>query len=79
MIGYTNGLERAQGLKPTECDHWDLNDLTRAFNNRIKDKGTLWPNMSQFGNYSKAMHHIKRQTTSAAPGPSSMGPGPLPG
>jgi branched-chain amino acid transport system substrate-binding protein len=64
MIAYTNdvraiGLETAQGLKLTECYYWDLNDRTRAFNKRIKDKVTLWPNMSQAGNYSAAMHYLK--------------------
>jgi branched-chain amino acid transport system substrate-binding protein len=64
MIAYTNdvrsiGLETAQGLKLTECYYWDLNDRTRAFNNRIRDKVTLWPNMSQAGNYSAAIHYLK--------------------
>jgi branched-chain amino acid transport system substrate-binding protein len=64
MIAYTNdvrsiGLETAQGLKLTECYYWDLNDRTRAFNNRVKNKVTLWPNMSQAGNYSAAMHYLK--------------------
>jgi branched-chain amino acid transport system substrate-binding protein len=64
MIAYTNdvrsiGLETAQGLKLTECYYWDLNDRTRAFNNRVKDKVTLWPNMSQAGNYSAAIHYLK--------------------
>jgi len=64
MIAYTNdvrsiGLETAQGLKLTECYYWDLNDRTRAFNNRIKEKVTLWPNMSQAGNYSAAVHYLK--------------------
>jgi branched-chain amino acid transport system substrate-binding protein len=64
MIAYTNdvrsiGLDTAQGLKLTECYYWDLNNRTRAFNDRVKDKVTLWPNMSQAGNYSAAMHYLK--------------------
>ncbi len=71
MIAYTNdvraiGLQTAQGLKLTETYYWDLNDRTRAFNNRIKDKVTLWPNMSQAGNYSAALHYLK---TAADMGP----------
>jgi len=64
MIAYANdvrsvGLETAQGLKMTECYYWDPNDRTRAFNSRVKDKVTLWPNLSQAGNYSAAMHYLK--------------------
>ncbi len=53
------GLEMAQGLKLSESYYWDLNDRTRSFQNRIKDKVTLWPNMAQAGNYSCTMHYLK--------------------
>ena len=36
-----------------------MNDRTRSFQNRIKSKVTLWPNMSQAGNYSCTMHYLK--------------------
>ena len=53
------GLETAQGLRLSETYYWDLNDRTRSFQNRIKSKVTLWPNMSQAGNYSCTMHYLK--------------------
>jgi branched-chain amino acid transport system substrate-binding protein len=53
------GLETAQGLRLSETYYWDLNDRTRSFQNRIKDKVTLWPNMSQAGNYSCTLHYLK--------------------
>ncbi len=64
MICYTQdvksiGLELAQGLKLSESYYWDLNDRTRAFQNRIKDKVQLWPNMAQAGNYSCTLHYLK--------------------
>jgi branched-chain amino acid transport system substrate-binding protein len=64
MVAYTQdvksiGLELAQGLKLSESYYWDLNDRTRSFQNRIKDKVTLWPNMSQAGNYSCTLHYLK--------------------
>jgi branched-chain amino acid transport system substrate-binding protein len=64
LVAYTQdvksiGLELAQGLKLSESYYWDLNDRTRAFQNRIKDKVTLWPNMAQAGNYSCTLHYLK--------------------
>ena len=53
------GLEMAQGLRLSESYYWDLNDRTRSFQNRIKDKVTLWPNMAQAGNYSCTLHYLK--------------------
>ncbi len=64
LVAYTQdvksiGLELARGLKLSESYYWDLNDRTRAFQNRIKDKVTLWPNMAQAGNYSCTLHYLK--------------------
>ena len=53
------GLDTAQGLRLSETYYWDLNDRTRAFQDRIRDKVTLWPNMSQAGNYSCTLHYLK--------------------
>lgn len=63
---HSMGLDIAQGLRLSETYYWDLNDRTRSFQNRIKDKVTLWPNMSQAGNYSCTLHYLKAVT--------SMGP-----
>ena len=54
------GLEAAQGLHLTESFYWDLNDRTRAFTNRVKDKTpNNWPNMNHAGCYAGALHYLK--------------------
>jgi len=54
------GLDTAQGLLLTESYYWDLNDRTRAFQNRIKDKTpNQWPNMVQAGDYASTLHYLK--------------------
>ena len=60
------GLETAQGLRLSETYYGDLNDRTRSFQNRIKDKVSLWPNMSQAGNYSCTLHYLKAVTAMGA-------------
>ncbi len=67
MVAYTQdvrsiGLEGAQGMRCSESYYWDLNDRTRSFQNRIKDKVKLWPSMAQAGNYSATMHYLKAVT-----------------
>ena len=55
------GLPEAQGLRYSESYYWDLNDRTRAFNARIKDKtpNGIWPNMTQVGDYAATLHYLK--------------------
>ena len=54
------GLETAQGLLLTESYYWNLNDRTRAFESRIKDKTpNQWPNMVQAGDYASTLHYLK--------------------
>ena len=55
------GLNTAQGLRYSESYYWDLNDRTRAFNNRMKGKTAngIWPNMTQAGNYGAVLHYLK--------------------
>jgi branched-chain amino acid transport system substrate-binding protein len=54
------GLDAAQGLLATQTYYWDLNERTRAFNNRIRQKTpTLWPNMANAGLYSSTLHYLK--------------------
>ena len=54
------GLDIAQGLLMTETFYWDLNDRTRAFMARIKDKTpNQWPNMVQAGDYASTLHYLK--------------------
>ena len=55
------GLETAQGLLYSESYYWDLNDRTRAFNDRIKGKtpNGIYPNMTQAGDYGVTLHYLK--------------------
>jgi branched-chain amino acid transport system substrate-binding protein len=54
------GLEAAQNLMLTETFYWDLNDRTRSFMSRVKDKvGDNWPSMEHAGAYSATMHYLK--------------------
>ena len=53
-------LETAQGLLLTESFYWDLNDRTRAWMARIRDKTpSQWPNMIQAGDYASTLHYLK--------------------
>jgi len=55
------GLETAQGLRWSESYYWDLNDRTRAWNDRVKSKtpNGVWPNMTQAGDYGVTLHYLK--------------------
>jgi len=55
------GLEAAAGLRWSESYYWDLNDRTRAWNDRVKGKtpNGVWPNMTQAGDYGVTYHYLK--------------------
>jgi branched-chain amino acid transport system substrate-binding protein len=55
------GLETAQGLRWSESYYWDLNDRTRAWNERVRTKtpNGVWPNMTQAGDYAVTLHYLK--------------------
>ncbi len=55
------GLDVAAGLRWSKSYYWDLNDRTRAWNDRVKGKtpNGIWPNMTQAGNYGALMHYLK--------------------
>ncbi|HEY0423997.1 MAG TPA: ABC transporter substrate-binding protein [Rhodopila sp.] len=55
------GLETAQGLHWSESYYWDLNDRTRAWNDRVRTKtpNGVWPNMTQAGDYAVTLHYLK--------------------
>ena len=54
------GLQTAQGLTLTESFYWDLNDRTRAFSARLKDKAPdVRADMDQAGCYAAALHYLK--------------------
>ncbi|MEA2788318.1 MAG: branched-chain amino acid transport system substrate-binding protein [Acetobacteraceae bacterium] len=55
------GLETAAGLRWSESYYWDLNDRTRAWNDRVKGKtpNGVWPNMTQAGDYGVTLHYLK--------------------
>jgi branched-chain amino acid transport system substrate-binding protein len=55
------GLATSRGLRWSESYYWDLNDRTRAFNERIRTKtpNSIWPNMTQVGDYAVTLHYLK--------------------
>jgi len=54
------GLEAAQGLALTNTYYWDLNERTRAFNDRVKSKTPdNWPGMLHAGCYAGSLHYLK--------------------
>jgi branched-chain amino acid transport system substrate-binding protein len=65
------GLETAQGLLLSEAFYWDLNDETRAFSKRFKERVGRVPSAAQAGVYSSVTHYLKAVkaagTTDSAP------------
>jgi branched-chain amino acid transport system substrate-binding protein len=53
------GMKATQGLIVTDAFYWDMNDETRAFSNRFKEKIGRMPTMIQAGLYSATMHYLK--------------------
>ena len=54
------GLEAAQGLALTNTYYWDLNDRTRAFNERVRSKTPdNRPGMFHAGCYSATLQYLK--------------------
>lgn len=53
------GLQAAQGLYMTAGWYWDLNDDTRAFAKRYKEKMGAMPTMVQVGTYSAVLNYLK--------------------
>ena len=54
------GLEAAHGLFLTESFYWDMNDRTRAFTKRFRERmPTHTPNMTNAGGYAGALHYLK--------------------
>src|SRR5579863_9924728 len=53
------GLETAQGLLLSEAFYWDLNDETRAFSKRFKERIGRVPSAAQAGVYSSVTHYLK--------------------
>ncbi|MBN8907625.1 MAG: ABC transporter substrate-binding protein [Rhodospirillales bacterium] len=55
------GLDTAQGLRWSESYYWNLNDRTRAWNDRVRTKtpNEVWPNMTQAGDYAATLHYLK--------------------
>ncbi len=53
------GLETAQGLLLAEAFYWDLNDDTRAFAQRFRERVKRVPTSAQAGVYSSVSHYLK--------------------
>ena len=68
------GRDAGQGLMLTETFYWDLNDRTRAFMARVKDKvGDNWPSMEQAGAYSATLHYLKAAAQIGMPASKASG------
>jgi branched-chain amino acid transport system substrate-binding protein len=52
------GLAAAQGVFLTESFYWDLNENTRAFSKRFKDKAGALPTQQQAGQYSAVYNYL---------------------
>jgi branched-chain amino acid transport system substrate-binding protein len=54
------GLEFAHGVVVSESFYWDMNDATRAWTKRFKERtGGIPPNMLQAAVYSSVLHYLK--------------------
>jgi branched-chain amino acid transport system substrate-binding protein len=53
------GLETAQGLLLSEAFYWDMNDDSRAFAKRFKERIGRVPGAAQAGVYSSVTHYLK--------------------
>ncbi len=53
------GLDVAQGLLFTEAFYWDLNQETRSWSKRFKERAGKIPTSVQAGDYSSTMHYLK--------------------
>ena len=70
------GLPAAQGIFLTETFYWDLNDRTRAFLGRVKDKvANNWPSMEQASAYSATTHYLKAVAEIGVAGGQRLRPG----
>jgi len=68
-------LATVGGLYCSESCYWDLNDRTRARNDRVKTKTVsgVWPNMTQAGDYGVTPHPVylfqaRRRPRASSPG-----------
>lgn len=54
------GLEAAQGLFLTESFYWDMNERTRAFTKRFRERlSSQTPNMTNASGYAGTLHFLK--------------------
>ncbi|MDB5511935.1 MAG: hypothetical protein JWR08_1418 [Enterovirga sp.] len=53
------GLQAAQGMMLPETFYWDLNDRSRAWSKRFREKTGRMPNANNAGSYSAVTHLLK--------------------
>jgi branched-chain amino acid transport system substrate-binding protein len=53
------GLEFAHGVVVSESFYWDMNDATRAWTKRFRERTGAAPNMLQAAVYSSVLHYLK--------------------
>jgi branched-chain amino acid transport system substrate-binding protein len=53
------GLETTQGTYLTTASYWDMNDATRAWSQKFKERVGAMPSMLQTGVYGSVLHYLK--------------------
>jgi branched-chain amino acid transport system substrate-binding protein len=53
------GLEFAHGVLVSESFYWDMNDATRAWTKRFRERTSAAPNMLQAAVYCSVLHYLK--------------------
>ena len=53
------GLKTAQGTYLTVASYWDMDDATRAWSKKFKDRVGAMPSMLQAGVYGSVVHYLK--------------------
>ena len=66
------GLDTAQGLLLAEAFYWDLNDGTRAFSERFRQRIKRQPTSVQAGVYSSVMHYLKAVKAAGTTDPAAV-------
>jgi branched-chain amino acid transport system substrate-binding protein len=53
------GLDTTQGTYLTTASYWDMNDATRAWSKKFKERVGAMPSMLQTGVYGSVLHYLK--------------------
>ncbi|MCO6418042.1 ABC transporter substrate-binding protein [Siccirubricoccus sp. KC 17139] len=69
------GLPTMQGMYIAETFWWDLNERTRGFTQRVRQKlpANVWPNYVHAANYSGVLHYLKAVKAMGVPAAKASG------